>query len=125
MSQVIKAFTGLFIVLFLMTASTGILGVFYQMLHAQNTHAEMLDELENSNYARPVIEACFEIAEKEKYRLQLSFYSETQTSVICTEVKEIPEDLSDISVVEVILFYDVEVVFFKIAEELQLFGYAR
>ena len=65
MSQVIKAFMGVFMVLFLLVASTGVLGAFYQILHAQNTHAHMIDELENSDFARSIMEACFEIAEQE------------------------------------------------------------
>ena len=45
MSQVMKAFMGVFMVLFLMATSTGVIGAYYQVLHAQNTHAVMIDEL--------------------------------------------------------------------------------
>ena len=125
MSQVMKAFMGVFMVLFLMVTSTGVLGAFYQILHAQNTHAVMLDELENSDFARPVIEACFENAEQEAYRLQMSLYSSTEDIRICTSREDLPTDTSDITMVEVILFYDIEIAFFEIAKEQQLFGYAR
>lgn len=125
MSQVMKAFMGVFMVMFLMTTSTGVLGAFYQILHAQNTHAVMIDELENSDYARSVMEACFETAESEEYRLQMSLYSEEGGALTCTSISELPERTDDISMVEVILFYDMEIAFFEIAEEQQLFGYAR
>ena len=125
MSQVMKAFMGVFMVLFLMTTSTGVLGAFYQILHAQNTHAMMVDEIENSAFARPVIEECFDIAKTESYRLQLSLYSETDDIRICTSKEELPLEMRDVKLVEVVLFYDIEIAFFEIAMEQQLFGYAR
>lgn len=47
MSQIIKAFTGIFIVMFMMVSATGILGAFLQTLHAQNLHAAIINELED------------------------------------------------------------------------------
>ncbi len=125
MSQVMKAFMGVFMVLFLMITSTGVIGAFYQILHAQNTHAMMIDELENSDYAKPVMEACFEIAEAENYRLQLSLYSDSEGIKTCTSADELSEYIDGITMVEVVLFYDIEIAFFEIAKEQQLFGYAR
>ena len=125
MSQVMKAFMGVFMVLFLMATSTGVIGAYYQVLHAQNTHAVMIDELENSDYARSVMEACFEIAEQEEYRLQLSLYSDTAEGKICTSSTDIPETTANITMVEVVLFYDIEIASFEIITEQQLFGYAR
>lgn len=125
MSQVMKAFMGVFIVVFLMATSTSLIGAFYQVLHAQNTHAVMIDELENSDYARNVMEACFEIAEQEDYRLQLSLYSDTEDGQICTSSADIPETTANLNLVKVVLFYDIEIAFFEIVTEQQLFGYAR
>lgn len=125
MSQVMKAFMGVFMVLFLMITSAGVLGAFYQILHAQNTHAMMIHELENSDYAKVVMEACFETAEVEEYRLQLSLYSDSEGIKTCTHVAELPENTEGIHMVEVVLFYDIEIAFFEIAKEQQLFGYAR
>lgn len=125
MSQVMKAFMGVFMVLFLMTTSTGVLGAFYQILHAQNTHAVMVDELENSDYARSVMEACFDTAEKEGFHLQLSLYSDTEEIKKCTSKAELPENTEDISMAEVVLNYSIVIAFFDIDMEQQLFGYAR
>jgi hypothetical protein len=125
MSQVMKAFMGVFMVLFLMATSTAVMGAFYQVLHAQDTHALMIDELENSDYSKNVMKACFQIAEQENYRLQLSLYSNTEEGIICTSSADIPKSVSNIMMVEVVLFYDIEIAFFEIATEQQLFGYAR
>lgn len=125
MSQVMKAFMGVFMVLLLMMTSAGVLGAFYQILHAQNTHAVMLDELENSDFAKGVLEACFETAEMEEYRLQMNLYSTSDEIKTCMCVEELPQETADVRMVEVVLFYDIELAFFDIAEEQQLFGYAR
>ena len=125
MSQIMKAFTGVFMVLLLMTTSAGVLGAFYQILHAQNTHAIMLDELENSAFAKPVMEGCFDTARRESYRLQMTLYLSTGEIEICTSSSELPKDTAHVTMVEVVLFYDIEIAFFEIATEQQLFGYAR
>lgn len=125
MSQVMKAFMGVFMILLLMTTSAGVLGAFYQILHAQNTHAIMLDELENSDFAKGIMEACFETAEMEEYRLQMNLYSTSSDIKTCMCVEDIPLNTEDVRMVEVILFYDIELAFFDIAKEQQLFGYAR
>lgn len=125
MSQVMKAFMGVFMVMFLMITSTGVLGAFYQILHAQNTHAVMIDELENSDYARSVMIACFETAKKEEYDLQLSLYSESGEIISCNSILDLPESTKEVSLVEVVLQYSIELAFFEVATEQQLFGYAR
>lgn len=125
MSQVIKVFTGVFMVMFLITTSAGVLGAFAQMIRAQNTHAAMIDELENSNYAKAVIEACFDTAQEENYHLQLTFYSADTVIATCVSKDELPEQLEEIHLVEVILQYPVELAFFKLNVEQELFGYAR
>ena len=125
MSQIMKAFMGVFMVLLLVTTSAGVLGAFYQILHAQNTHAVMLDELENSDFAKHVLKSCFEIADAEEYRLQMNLYTNSNEIWTCLDVEELPEDTKDVTMMEVILFYDIEIAFFQIAQEQQLFGYAR
>lgn len=125
MSQVIKAFMGVFMVMFLMITATGVLGAFYQILHAQNTHSAMIDEIENSDFARSVMVSCFDTAKKEDYALQLSLYSDAGEIRTCTSVSELPEDTSTVTMVEVILQYSIEVAFFEVATEQQMFGYAR
>ena len=112
-------------VMFLMITSTGVLGAFYQILHAQNTLAVMIDELENSDYAKSIMVACFETAAVEDYDLQLSLYSDTEGIKTCTSIADLPEDTADVSMVEVVLQYSIELAFFEVAQEQQLYGYAR
>lgn len=125
MSQVLKGYMGVFLVLFLMATSTGMIGAFYQMLQAQNTHAGMIEELENSNYAKNVMETSFKIAERQDYRLQLSLCLDTEERKICTSSTELPETTAHVTMVEVILSYDINFTFFDVSTEQHLAGYAR
>ena len=125
MSQVIKTFLGVFLILFLTVTAAGVLGAFYQMLHAQNLHAKMIDELENSDYAPVVMEACFEAAEEAGYDLQLSIYADTGGVFLCTSRADLPTEKPEISLMEVVLEVPIRIAFFELEMKQQLFGYAR
>ena len=125
MSQIIKAYTGIFLLLILMMASAGMLGVYTQTLHAQNSHALMIDELENSDYAKPVLESLYEFAKKHHYGLTVILYRENETEIICQEAGQIPENMADIFMAEVRLSYEVRVPFFGIVFLQELQGYGR
>jgi hypothetical protein len=125
MSQVIKAFTGIYLLLLLMVSSTGVLGAFLQTLHAQNLHSMIIDELENSDYARGILEAAYEEAEKYQYDLQLILYRENETAVVCREIGELPVDLQEVFMAEVRLQYEISLTFFDISAPQKLIGYAR
>lgn len=125
MSQIIKAFTGIFIVLFMMCSALGILGVFFQTLQAQDFHAVIVNELENSNYAEVVLENAFTASQAYGYKLEILFYQEDGVSVTCDDVEEIPENREDIRMAQVILQYPVELGFFQVSEQQAIIGYAR
>ena len=73
MSQIIKVFTGIYILLFLMSAGMGLLGAFLQTLQAQNLHGMVIDELENSDYAPSVLEGAFDVVEGKVHSLWCVF----------------------------------------------------
>ncbi len=125
MSQIIKAFTGIYLLLLLMVSSTGVLSAFLQTLHAQNLHSMIIDELENSDYARSILEAAFQEAEKNQYDLHLILYRNHEAAVVCEEVTELPEDLGDVSMAEVCLGYEIALTFFDISLPQKLIGYGR
>lgn len=125
MSQIMKAFTGIFIVMFMMVSATGILGAFLQTLQAQNLHAAIINELENSDYARVVLVDAFDTAAANGYGLKMVLYQEYEEGIICTATEEIPEDLSNVITAEVTLSYPVQLAFFQVSEAQELIGYAR
>ena len=125
MSQIIKAFTGIYMVLLLMAVGTGILGAFLQTMQAQNLHGRVIDELENSDYASPVIEEAFRSAEQQNVELQLHLYLEDGSVVLCKKAETLPEDTIVIEMAEVILSYSVRLPFVGKISECYVAGYAH
>ena len=125
MSQIMKAFTGIFIVMFMMVSATGILAAFLQIMQAQNLHAVIVDELENSHYTYSVLESAFEAANDRGYELRVVLYQQYESEIICTSVEELPMELEEVVMAEVALSYPVELAFFQVAGQQQIIGYAR
>lgn len=125
MSQIIKAFTGVFIVMFLMATGTGILGAFLQTMQAQNFHGKVIDELENSDYARPVLEDAFQIAKQSGGTLEVLLYMENGSSVCCDSLITMPETIGKVEMAEVLLTYPLQLPFIGTIKNYQLAGYAR
>jgi hypothetical protein len=125
MSQIIKAFTAVFLTLVLLVSTTGILGAFLQTLHAQNLHGIIINELENSDYARGVCVAAFEEAQKYQYELELILYRENSTNLVCREVWDIPGDTAAVFMAKVKLGYTVAPTYFGIVAPQEIIGYAR
>ncbi len=125
MSQIMKAFTGLFVVMFMMVTATGLLGAFFQTMHAQNLHAAVIDEMENSNYARSVLEGCFLAVEEAGYEMELTLYTEYDGFIKCESKETLPVITEDIVMAEVTLKYPFQIGFFQVDVKQELFGYAR
>lgn len=125
MSQIMKAFTGVFFILLMMCSAIGLLNGFFQTIHAQNLHSAMITELENSDYAKPVIQECFATAETFSYELKMTLYFEKEGVVVCEDISSIPESCAGINMAELELGYDVNIAFFGVDVEQKLFGYGR
>ena len=59
MSQILKTFLGLFLILTMVATSAGILSSFLSVMTAQNMHAAMISEMEDSDFYPQVIMDCF------------------------------------------------------------------
>ena len=125
MSQIIKAFTGVFIVLFLMTTSVGILGAFMQTLQAQNLHGKVIDELENSDYSLSVLEETFQIASDYGATLEVLLYLEDGSFLRCDKQEAVPDTLEAVTMAEVALNYPIQIPFVGLDKSHRLIGYAR
>lgn len=125
MSQIMKAFTGVFVVLYMMVTAAGILSCFFQVMHAQNLHAAIIDEVENSNYSPSVLRACFQSAEVAGYDLELTLYHNHIPYEKITEKEQIADELEDTKMAKVELTYPIQVAFFQMELQQELCGYAR
>ena len=125
MSQIIKAFTGVYMVLLLMLIGTGILGASLQVLRAQNLHGRIVDELENSDYARPVLLEAFAMARNQGMDLQVTLYLEDGASWPCEKAEDVPEHIGDVDVAEVLLRYEILLPLIQEQTGCYVAGYAR
>lgn len=125
MSQIMKAFMGIFLTMLLVVTATGMLGAFLKVSHAQNMHAAIIDEIENSNYARPVLTESYNIAKNASYSLMIKLYMRNGGVVTCTKLSHFPENTEDVIMAEVTLSYPIQIAFFDINIRQDIFGYAR
>ena len=64
MSQIMKTFLGVFLIMFMVVTSSGVLSGFMTVVEAQNLHAQIINELEDSDYDSSVAQTCFQNASK-------------------------------------------------------------
>lgn len=125
MGQIIKTYLGMFMILFLTVTAIGILSAFVTVMNAQDEHARIIQEIEDSNYAPSVVQANFLLAEKDGYELTLTAPDDTGSQVRYTRGEEITEDLYQKDWVRVDLRFTFRISFFGIRQSHVLSGYAR
>ncbi len=125
MSQIMKAFTGIFLVLILTLCSTGILGVFFQTMYAQNFHAAIISELEESNYSKGILKEAFERADKEGFRLEVILYQDSDGALVCKDIQSLPNWYGEIDLAQINLWFPVKIGVFQVNEMAILQGYGR
>lgn len=125
MSQIIKAYMGIFLILFLAFTSAGILAAFITVADAQDMHAAMVNELENSSFYPEVLTECFARAEEAGYQLSVTLYQEDYTSAECTGVETVPKDTSKVTSARLKLTFPFRLGFLGISSEHTFCGYAR
>lgn len=125
MSQIIKAYLGIIIMLFVAFSASGIFIAFLTVMDAQDLHQNMVTEIENSDFYPEVLRSCFERADENGYELTVTLYKGDYTSVVCNRREEIPENTNDVITARVDLCYPLAVAFYDIKEERRLCAYAR
>ena len=125
MSQIMKAFLGMFFILFLTAVSTGILSAYMQVVDAQDMHARMVDEVENSNFYPEVLKDCFAKAAEAGCRLSVTLYRENRAERVCTSSSMIPSQTQDVESAKLELTFPFQVAFFGIRSEHTIWAYAR
>lgn len=125
MSQILKTFLGVFLVMFLAVTSSGILGAYMAVADAQDLHASMVNEIENSNFYPGVISNCFAQASTANCKLKVILYQNDYKEVICTKAGEIPMDTSRVTSARLELTFPFQIRFFGISQEHTFCAYAR
>ena len=125
MSQVMKGFVGVFLLLLLATSAVGLLGGFIQVLRAQSFHAGVLCELEDSDYAPEVIEECLSKAKENGYTLELTLYFKTGGNLKLEKREQLPKTLSEVDMARVEMKFQIQVPILGISSQQILSGYGR
>ena len=124
MSQILKTFMGLFLILIMIATSVGLLSSFFSVMAAQNLHAAMISEIEDSDYYPIVIKECFQIANEKGYDLEMTLYGEDNSIKECTCQSDVPTDVK-MQMAKVTLKVNTILNFFGRNDEHILDGYAR
>ena len=87
MSQIIKAFMGVFLTLFMAVTAMGILAAYMEVMNAQDMQARIVDEIENSDFNTGVVQQCFLQSEEAGYQLKVTFFNENSTVATVSQVR--------------------------------------
>lgn len=111
MKQIITTMISIILMFAGVLTVTGIASTNVEYDKAKDFHADVINEIEASNFAPSVINACKTDAQKEGYELTIN------TTVIDAEINN--------QVAQVTLKYDYQIPFLKIDKEKSIRGYAR
>lgn len=123
MSQVIKSFTGVFFLLLVVLLGTGILSAQMDASNAISYKADLVVELENSNYSAQVMNGCIAQAIENGYGICIKTY--TEGGSVCVYTTPSAGDTTDVVMAEVVLTYPYRIGFLNSVTEHQVRGYAR
>lgn len=113
MSTTIKTYVGIFILLLSVFAMAGVMSACIDAGNARDFHASVIAEIEDSNFAPSVVEACKTQAEDAGYELLID-----DNSVV-------KDEDGKTTLMEVILKYQYHVDFLGVVNTQQIRGFAR
>lgn len=123
MSQVVKSFMGMFFILMILLLGAGILSAQVNVANAQDYKADVIAELENSNYSPNVLNGCIRQAVENGYSIKIKTYAPGKTTASYTTPSVV--DTSGVVMAEVKLSYPYRIGFLNSETWHQIRGYAR
>lgn len=111
MEKIITAFATLFVLLVAIFAGTGVMTVSSEVARAKEYKADVIAEIENSNFNQVVIDACIDQAKNAGYELEV--------------LNTIYDADNNITTAEVILSYEYDIPIFGIHKTHETRGIAR
>ncbi|MCI7106961.1 MAG: hypothetical protein PUA77_04810 [Lachnospiraceae bacterium] len=125
MSQIIKAFMGIFLTLFMTVTAMGILSAYMEVMNAQDMQARIVDEIENSNYNPGVIRECFRQSSQSGYQLSITLFGEEGALVTMHSEQEVSSKEQEIELAKVEMCFPFRVAFLGIDQTHTFVSYAR
>ena len=125
MSQIIKAFMGVFLTLFMAVTAMGILAAYMEVMNAQDMQARIVDEIENSDLNTGVVQQCFLQSEEAGYQLKVTFFNENSTVATVSQVSQIPYGMDGVNMAKVEMQFPFQVAFLGINRQHTFVSYAK
>lgn len=113
MSSIFKSYVSIILIIVAVFVFVGIIGVTVDVQNARDFHGSVINEIENSNHASSVIEACKETAAENGYELIVSSYVNNS------------DGLQYSKITKVVLKYNYTIGLLDINSEKEIVGYAR
>lgn len=113
MSTVIKSYLTIILIVLAVIIFAGIISVTVDVQNARDYHAACVNEIESSNHASSVIDACKTDAANNGYELIVSSY------------KNDIDGINSTTLTKVVLKYDYTINFLNLSSEKEIVGYAR
>ena len=125
MSQIIKAFMGVFLTLFMAVTAMGILAAYMEVMNAQDMQARIVDEIENSDFNTGVVRQCFLQSEEAGYQLKVTFFNENSTVATVSQVSQIPYGMDGVDMAKIEMQFPFQVAFLGINRQHTFVSYAK
>lgn len=125
MSQIIKAFMGVFLILFMAATAMGILSAYMEVMSAQDMQARMVDEIENSDFNEGVIRECFVRCSDAGYELAVTLFMEDSAVLTAHSAGEVYGGYGNVDLAKVELKFPFRVAFFGINNTHTFVSYAK
>ena len=113
MSSIFKSYVSIILIIVAVFVFVGIISVAVDVQNARDFHGAVVNEIENSNHAGSVIEACKDTAAKNGYELVVTSYVNNS------------DGLQYSKITKVVLKYKYTISILDISSEKEIVGYAR
>lgn len=113
MSSVIKSYLSVILILVAVFTFSGIISVAIDVQNARDFHSSVINEIEVSNHADSIIEACKTDAASNGYTLTTEEYDNNS------------DESANAQITKVVLKYSYTIAFIGLSSEKEIVGYAR
>ena len=124
MSQVIKAFTGVFFLMLLTLLGSGIVSAQLDSAYARDYKEAVVAEIENSGFCESVMNACITQAREDGYELTMTVYQSGEEPIVVGSKVDGDIMAENVEMVEILLNYDYSIPFLNYMSRHTLRGYA-
>ena len=125
MSQIMKAFMGVFLTVFMSVTAMGILSAYMEVLNAQDMQARIVDEIENSHFNAGVMKDCFRQSAQAGYQLSITLYCEDKAVSTMHGESEVVSVSDDVQLAKIEMRFPFRVSFLGIDQTHTFVSYAR